>query len=198
MNASLPTDTHGPLPPTPTAFGRRLIHARETRGLSLADAAHETRIRARELRWLEEGNIAAFGCMTYARSFVRAYSTFLQIDATTYLRSLPARGALGGSRDYRYLTESHGAWLREHECASPSRLRAAPQAPVLQQIKSPIPAGVRAFAVMLAATAFWGMHLADVHADVKSYAPVKPLPKALDYVHTREHAPLHVSVSPKD
>lgn len=191
-------------------FGRRLIAAREQRGLSLDDAAHETRIPAARLRWLEQGNIAAFGSITYARSFVRAYSAFLGVNAADYLAALPERGALGGRRDYRYLTESQGEWLREREYSLYSRLRAAPDRPVMiRQISSPIPAGVRAFAVMLAATAFWGMHLAEVHADVQAHAkpqptpPLKVSPKPFEYVHATEgqprtRGPLHISVADSD
>lgn len=151
---------------TPVALGRSLAAAREARGLSVEDAAHETRIPARCLRLLEEGNIAAFGSMTYARSFMRAYSAFLDVDATQHLKALPEKGVLGGSRDYRYLTHSHGPWLREREGAvrTPGRsqeLKHAKAKPCVRHIPSPIPAGLGVFALMLVATTMWGMHLLD-------------------------------------
>jgi transcriptional regulator with XRE-family HTH domain len=159
--------------PTPAAFGRRLALAREGLQLSLEDAAHQTRIHSRRLRWLEEGNIAAFGCITYARSFIRAYSAFLGVDPARFLQTLPERGQLGGRGNYRYLTESQGCWLRERDSAH-SPLREAREAPAIQIIKSPIPAGARTFGIMLAATVFWTMHLLDTQASMKAGQPMEP------------------------
>jgi transcriptional regulator with XRE-family HTH domain len=118
-----------------TSFGQLLSAAREQRGLSIADAAHETRIPAQRLRYLESGNFAAFGSMTYARSFIRQYSDFLDVDATAMLAELP-EGVLGGERDYRYLTRSHGAWLRDRDAAS-ERIT-APSSRRTRSIKSPL------------------------------------------------------------
>ncbi len=169
---TIPTE-HGRGIPTPAAFGRRLAAARENLHLSLEDAAHQTRIHSQRLKWLEEGNIAAFGSITYARSFIRAYSAFLGVDPARYLQTLPERGQLGGSRDYRYLTESQGCWLRERDTGAHSPLREA-RTPAIRVIKSPIPAGARTFGVMLAATAFWAMHLLDTQASMKPGQPMEP------------------------
>jgi hypothetical protein len=110
-----------PLPPKPTTmpatFGQKLVAAREQRDLSIDDAAHETRIPVQRLKLLEAGNFAGFGSMTYTRSFVRAYSEFLGVDCTAIIEELP-QGVLGGEHDYRYLTRSHGAWLRERAAYS--------------------------------------------------------------------------------
>lgn len=159
----------------PVAFGRRLAAAREDLHLSIEDAAHETRIHSQSLRWLEEGNIAAFGSITYARSFIRAYSAFLGVEPGGYLKTLPERGQLGGRHNYRYLTESQGCWLRERDSASHSPLREARETPGIRMIKSPIPAGAKMFGVMLAATAFWAMHLQDTHAKMNPAQLVEPL-----------------------
>lgn len=155
---------------TPAALGRLLTTAREKRRLSIQDAAHQTRIPAHALRQLEEGNIAAFGSITYARSFMRAYSAFLGVDPSPYLRPLPAKGQLGGERDYRYLVQSQGPWILPHEesetVAARRRLRPSPAtrpaAAKLRRIASPLPAGLGVFALMLMATALWGMHVADL------------------------------------
>jgi cytoskeletal protein RodZ len=147
----------------PTSFGQLLTAAREKRGLSLEDAAHETRIPAQRLRYLEAGNFAAFGSMTYARSFIRQYSGFLEVDATAILEELP-EGALGGERDYRYLTRSHGAWLRDHDGA-PDRIT-APSALRTRSIKSPLPAALAVFALVLIGTAIWGMQLAETRRQI--------------------------------
>lgn len=143
----------------PTELGRRLTAAREKRGLSLEDAAHETRIQPRRLALLEAGNIAAFGGVTYARSFLRAYGAFLEVDCSACLQALPEKGVLGGPRDYRYLTHTQGAWLRLPE--NGPELRQVPQRPAIRRIPSPIPAGLAVFALMLATTAMWGRHLVE-------------------------------------
>lgn len=153
-------------------FGQMLSAAREKRGLTIEDAAHETRIPAQRLRYLESGNIAAFGSLTYARSFMRQYSDFLEVDATAMLEELP-EGALGGERDYRYLTQSQGPWLRER-ATQPERL-SSPVESQVQSIKSPLPAALAVFVFVLAATAMWGMHVADKHSQVEP-AALKALP----------------------
>lgn len=159
-------------PPMPASFGQMLTAAREKRGLSIEDAAHETRIPAQRLRYLESGNIAAFGSMTYARSFIRQYSEYLEVDATSMLEELP-EGALGGERDYRYLTQSQGPWLRERE--KPAERAAAPVVQGVRSIKSPLPAGIAVFVVVLAGTAMWGAHVAAMHNKVEP-AALKALP----------------------
>lgn len=148
-----------------------LIAAREKRGLSIEDAAHETRIPAQRLRYLESGNIAAFGSLTYARSFMRQYSDFLEVDASSMLEELP-EGALGGERDYRYLTQSQGPWLRE--TASNERVTTPTEGRV-RSIKSPLPAALTVFIFVLAGTAMWGKHVADMRSQVEP-AALKALP----------------------
>ena len=153
-------------------FGRMFTAAREKRGLSIEDAAHETRIPAQRLRHLESGNIAVFGSLTYARSFIRQYSDFLEVDASSMLEELP-EGALGGEQDYRYLTQSQGPWLREP--ATHHERLTAPAAGHVHSIKSPLPAALAVFVFVLAATAMWGMHVADKQSQVEP-AALKALP----------------------
>ncbi|MCB1276573.1 helix-turn-helix domain-containing protein [Prosthecobacter sp.] len=156
----------------PTAFGQKLKETRELRGLSIEDASFETRIPVQRLRLLESGNLAAFGSMTYARSFIRRYSDYLEVDASEVLEDLP-EGVLGGERDYRYLTQSHGPWLRENITPSVSTVSAPPGR--LQSIKSPVPAAIAVFVLILAGTAMWGKHVADAHRQVEP-AALKALP----------------------
>lgn len=165
------------------SFGQKLIAAREKRGLSIEDAAHETRITAQRLRYLESVNIAAFGSMTYARSFIRQYSDFLEVDATEILEELPAGGVLGGERDYRYLTESHGPWLRER--ATRSERITAPAASRLQSIKSPVPTAIAVFVLILAGTGMWGKHVAESKR-------TEDVPKAL---HVEDDTPVSLVTS---
>lgn len=140
-----------------TPIGQTLKAAREQRGLSLLDAAHLTRIPVARLHLLEQDNYAAFGSMTYARSFLRRYSQFLGVDATTILQELPG-GVLGGPRDYRYLTESHGMWVaprgsRLGYLSHPARKGRAR--------RSPVPAGIFIFVLALIGTGMWGKYVAD-------------------------------------
>ncbi len=138
-------------------IGQNLKAAREQRGLSLLDVAHETRIPVARLHLLEQDNYAAFGSMTYARSFLRRYSQYLGVDATAILHDLPG-GVLGGPRDYRYLIENHGDWV-------------APKSARLGQLsrpnvkgrarRSPVPAGLFVFVLVLAGTGMWGKYVAD-------------------------------------
>ncbi|WP_395737646.1 helix-turn-helix domain-containing protein [Prosthecobacter sp.] len=143
------------------AFGQILSAAREKRGLTLEDTAHETRIPVQRLRYLEAGNIAAFGSLTYARSFLRQYSDFLGVDASEMLEELP-EGVLGGERDYRYLTQSQGPWLRESDTHAERAATPAVSGRV-RSIKSPLPAALAVFLFILVGTAMWGKHVADLH-----------------------------------
>ncbi len=166
-------------------FGQMLIAAREKRGLSIEDAAHETRIPAQRLRYLESGNIAGFGSLTYARSFLRQYSEFLEVDASSMLEELP-EGALGGERDYRYLTQSQGPWLREP--AERNDRVSVPAAGQVRSIKSPLPAALAVFVFVLAGTAMWGKHVADMRSQVEPSA-LKALPVDEDENDTPAPAP---------
>lgn len=139
-------------------LGQRLKAAREARGLSLADAAHETRIPMQRLQHLESENLAAFGSMTYARSFLKLYSDFLGVDASAVLDELPS-AVLGGPQDYRHLVESFGPWLRD----KPQRVEklADPVVGRVQTIKSPVPAALAVFVCVLAASGIFGKYVMD-------------------------------------
>lgn len=100
----------------------KLRVAREGRGLSLADVSHATRIPISRLTLLEEGNYAAFGNMAYARSFIRAYSRFLDVDAESVIEGLPDP-MLGGPSDYRHLTSSYGPWVHQRGPQLPSYVK---------------------------------------------------------------------------
>ena len=140
-------------------LGQRLKAAREARGLSLADAAHETRVPAQRLQHLENDNIAAFGSMAYARAFLKLYSAYLEVDADEVLVDLPPP-VLGGAQDYRYLTESHGTWLRERS-RSPERLADAAPSSRVQAIKSPLPAAIAVFVCVLAVAGLYGEYVVN-------------------------------------
>lgn len=136
--------------------GNQLRKAREERGLTLPDAAHETRIPAQRLQWLEQDNWAAFGSLTYARSFLKIYSQFLSINVEAVLEELPS-SKLGGPGDYRYLTENHGPWVVKDR-----RLQRLLNAQERKKTsRSPLVAGLAIFALVLLGTGLWGHYVSQ-------------------------------------
>jgi cytoskeletal protein RodZ len=65
--------------------GEILQTARERKGVDLARAERETKIRARHLAALESGDIADLPALVYAKGFLRNYSTYLGLDAEEML-----------------------------------------------------------------------------------------------------------------
>jgi cytoskeletal protein RodZ len=136
-------------------IGQNLRAARESAGLTLLDVAHRTRIPANRLQQLEDGNYAAFGSMAYAKSFLKGYSRFLNVDASDALEELPTP-VLGGPADYRYLTASQGPWIEKRE--RPQRRRE----PLTRPSLSPIPTLVFMFVVFVVTGALLATHLAGI------------------------------------
>ncbi|GEP41869.1 helix-turn-helix domain-containing protein [Brevifollis gellanilyticus] len=157
-----------------TPIGQTLKASREARGLSLPDVAYKTRIPVSRLVLLEQDNYAALGGMTYARSFLRHYSQFLGVDASEMLHDLPS-GVLGGPRDYRYLLENHGDWV------PPKNVRRYASRPNLKvrARRSPVPAGLFIFVLVLIGTGIWGKYVADdrlAAEEAAKSAPALPAP----------------------
>lgn len=76
----------------PPGGGHNLRRARETAGLSLTEAAKETRISAKYLGALEEdARTDAFPAPVYARFFMRTYAEYLGLDPDPLLRARDAR-----------------------------------------------------------------------------------------------------------
>lgn len=96
------------------SLGTQLRQARTKRGLSLLDVAHKTRIPAQHLHDLEADNYNTHGGLTYAKSFLRHYANFLDVDASAILDRLQPP-PLGGAQDYRYLVSSLGPWIRSRQ-----------------------------------------------------------------------------------
>jgi hypothetical protein len=103
------------MPPT---LGQKLKHAREARGLAVADVTHVTRIPAQRILDLEGDRYTGSGSLTYAKSFLTTYSKFLDVDASSVLDHIQPP-PLGGVRDYRYLVENLGQWV-DDESNTPS------------------------------------------------------------------------------
>lgn len=93
-----------------STVGQKLQTAREMRGLTLEDVSHETRIPVVRLQELEHDIFTSSGGLTYARSFLKHYSEFLNVDASEVISRLPIP-PLGGQQDYRYLLSNFGPWI---------------------------------------------------------------------------------------
>jgi cytoskeletal protein RodZ len=70
-----------------------LTEARNRRQLSMGDAHHHSRIPMPWLEWMERGGQAPAGA-GYARSFVRGYCEFLDLESETFVSTLPAKTEL--------------------------------------------------------------------------------------------------------
>ena len=66
--------------PVAASVGEKLRAARESRGLTLAQVAGETRIPQRHLQTIEAGDFAALPARTYAISFSRNYARMVGLD----------------------------------------------------------------------------------------------------------------------
>lgn len=95
------------MPPT---LGQRLKLAREARQLSPQDIAFQLKIPPARVKDLEEDSYTAFGSLTYARSFLKTYAAFLNVDAADVLEHIQSP-PLGGAGDYRYLIADLGPWV---------------------------------------------------------------------------------------
>ena len=82
--------------------GTKLRRARQTRQLSLDDAARVTKIRVRQLADLEEDDYTNFANLAYARSFLVNYGKFLRVDMRPYVAGF-ADASTFGLDDYQYL-----------------------------------------------------------------------------------------------
>src|SRR5439155_7496325 len=69
--------------------GSSLRLSREAQGLTLVDAEKATRVRARYLRALEEGQFDLLPGGSYPRVFLRDYASYLGLDPALLLQGLP-------------------------------------------------------------------------------------------------------------
>jgi hypothetical protein len=70
-------------------IGETLTNARVRRGLSIEQAAQDTRIAARFIAALEAEDFALLPAPVYVRGFLRSYATYLRIDPASLLSELP-------------------------------------------------------------------------------------------------------------
>src|SRR4051812_20893200 len=98
------------------ALGSELRAARESRDLTLEQAEHQTRIRAKYLEALEEGNYSILPSAVQTRGFLRNYARFLTLDADMIIARYDA---LQGGRRRR--KSPPPAVSEDPTMASPSR-----------------------------------------------------------------------------
>jgi cytoskeleton protein RodZ len=77
------------------SLGQALAARREERGLSIEQVATATRVRAEYLRALESDEIGRVVAPVYAKGYLRAYATYLGLDADQLTSQLP-RGSRPG------------------------------------------------------------------------------------------------------
>lgn len=71
-------------------LGRRLRSAREARGISIATAESETKIRRKYLEALEEGRVVDLPGEVYLKGFLRTYGNFLGLDGPGMVKEYKA------------------------------------------------------------------------------------------------------------
>lgn len=73
------------------SIGKMLMEARTKKGLTIEDVAFQTRIPAARVSELENDDFSNFANLTYAKGFLKLYSSFLQIDIADYLNEFDTR-----------------------------------------------------------------------------------------------------------
>lgn len=68
------------------AIGRTFQNTREAQGISIYEAAEDTKINAQTLREMEEGDFSGIPAPVYARGFIRTYADYLGLDAAEMVR----------------------------------------------------------------------------------------------------------------
>jgi cytoskeleton protein RodZ len=82
--------------------GRKLAQAREQRGLTIEEAALETKIRPHQIAALEADDYSIFPSNTYARGFLQIYGRFLDVDVRDITRQLEGSAPISIA-EYQYL-----------------------------------------------------------------------------------------------
>jgi len=88
--------------PQNSSVGEMLRAARVAKNLSIEEVSVALRIRAAQLRVIEENNIDALPGMTYAVGFVRSYANFIGLDGVEVVRKF--RAEYGQSAGHSKLT----------------------------------------------------------------------------------------------
>ena len=69
-------------------IGQELGTTRREKGLSIEDVAHKTHIHSSTIRSIEADDFSMFPSVAYAKSFIRNYSEYLEVDLADFLEDL--------------------------------------------------------------------------------------------------------------
>jgi len=122
-------------------IGEALRRARDARGLSLEQAAQDTRISLRFLEALEDEQFDELPAPVYVRGFTRSYANYLGVDPQPLIDELALRERGGGYAAHPGSGPVYGAPVR------PAARAAAPSNPFQPRSPEPAraPANVTAF-----------------------------------------------------
>ncbi len=82
--------------------GQKLAQARTKRGLSLEEAAHETKMRPDKIYAIENDDYSSFPSNAYAKGFIKNYARYLGVDVGDFLCTFDSSMPIGVA-DYEYL-----------------------------------------------------------------------------------------------
>ena len=82
--------------------GQKLAQARTKRGLSLEEAAHETKMRPEKIHAIENDDYSSFPSNAYAKGFIKNYARYLGVDVGDFLCTFDSSMPIGVA-DYEYL-----------------------------------------------------------------------------------------------
>lgn len=100
-------------------IGRILQEARENAGLAVDDVVFQTRIPKSAVQALEAEDFSVFASPTYARSFLRQYSGFLNVDAEEWIEALEPAAYVGGESWQPMFSEAQGYFPVKREVKDP-------------------------------------------------------------------------------
>jgi cytoskeleton protein RodZ len=86
-------ESNEPVETASASLGAMLREAREQKGLSVADIAHQLKFAPRQIEALEMDDFKSLPEMTFLRGFIRSYAKILGIDADLLLATLPQKNA---------------------------------------------------------------------------------------------------------
>jgi len=82
--------------------GQKLAQARTKRGLSIEEAAHETKMRPDKIYAIENDDYSSFPSNAYAKGFIKNYARYLGVDVGDFLCTFDSSMPIGVA-DYEYL-----------------------------------------------------------------------------------------------
>jgi transcriptional regulator with XRE-family HTH domain len=106
-------------------IGRTFQNARESQGITISEAAEDTKIKSETLREMEQGDFSGIPAPVYIRGFIRSYADYLGLDAADMVRKYAShrREAVPFSLPRKRFKNSAPAEGAAQEAHSPGVLR---------------------------------------------------------------------------